>query len=395
MSCGVRDEWQSGRRTSRSRSREPISRTKQDHWWTSDSNQRTWKYDEASSSTPSRQLPVDEDERRTWSSSSWQTPQRRTPDDGISVVHRTERVMSLDKHGATWTQVSIPEKFNSTSEYWDERIVFDLPLPKQVFCTEWSTNAGIAGIPITSIPLYKVLFKGLSNWCLRHLGAGKACYMIMTRSYQQSILLYSLSKALRTIDVEKVAKAWNASLPQPTADVDERKLLENFGEHVAVILQKPVDKSLYERIQALESELAQCKATNLLPAKTSIINLLGGTTTPNVQQQVPVPPAPVGPIIPVFQKFERGTKPKHLGTDAPSNATTKDINAWAKKVLSPVQHKKIASMMSEVKESLKAITEDHTELVLRTVVDWGMPVATAGHVNLEGGIKILAVVTML
>ena len=114
--------------------------------------------------------------------------------------------MGLDKNGLVWNHITIPEKFNTTAEYWDERIQFDLPLPKAVFCTEWSTNAEIAGIPITSIPLYKVLFKGLSNWCLRHLGAGKACYMIMTRSYQQSILLYSLSKAMRTIDVEKLAK---------------------------------------------------------------------------------------------------------------------------------------------------------------------------------------------
>ena len=299
--------------------------------------------------------------------------------------------MSLDKNGMTWTQINVPEKFHTTAEYWDERIQFDLPLPKAVFCTEWSTNAEIAGLPITSIPLYNVLFKGLSNWCLRHLGAGKACYMIMTRSYQQSILLYSLSKAMRTMDVEKLAKQWNSSLPNPVVDQDERKLLENYGVHIANIMQKPADKALFERIQELENEVAQQKAAALLPTKSTVLTMLGGTMQPN-QHDVPQPPVPTPAVT--FQKFERGTKSKHLGTDAPSSTATKDINAWTKRVLTPIQHKKIAAVIAEIKETLKD-KEEHTELVLRAVVEWGMPIALAGNVGNEGAIKILAVVSML
>ena len=95
-----------------------------------------------------------------------------------------------------------------------------------------------------------------------------------------------------------------------------------------------------------------------------------------------------------FQKFERGSKPKHLGTDAPSSTASKDINAWTKRVLTPIQHKKIAAVIAEIKETLKD-KEDHTELVLRAVVEWGMPITLAGNVGNEGAIKILAVVSML
>ena len=59
-----------------------------------------------------------------------------------------------------------------------------------------------------------------------------------------------------------------------------------------------------------------------------------------------------------------------------------------------VQHKRISTVIAEIKETLKD-KEDHTELVLRAVVEWGVPAALAGNVNNEAAIKILAVVSML
>ena len=83
--------------------------------------------------------------------------------------------------------------------------------------------------------------------------------MIMTRSYQQSIFLYSLSKALRTTDIDRQAKLWNESLPKPHVDVDDKKLLDLYGEHAAQLLNKPGDTKLFERVQTLEQELAQAR----------------------------------------------------------------------------------------------------------------------------------------
>ena len=223
----VKDDWQ---KHARSRSREPIRRSssswkedRSEDWWNQDStwqDNRPWPQEAATPQKPS--LPVNSQE---WTP-KWETMSQRSSPSHFDESNN--KIMALTKTGAQWINISVPSGFRPSEEYWDERIVFDLPLPRAVFCTEWSTNAEIANIPITSIPLYKILYKGLSNWCLRYLGAGKACYMIMTRSYQQSIVLYSLSKALRTVDIERVAKTWNSALSQPHPD-DDKKVLEMFG----------------------------------------------------------------------------------------------------------------------------------------------------------------------
>ena len=391
MFMHAKDDWQG--RPSRSRSREPIRRSsgswredRHEDWWKANSSTKGWRYDDVdySSTTPSKaHLPVDEKEWTPhWDASSW----RSSPNHEDQT---SSKIMALNKTGMHWTHVSIPSNFRPNEEYWDERIVFDLPLPRTVFCTEWSTSAEIAGLPITSIPLYKILYKGLSNWCLRYLGAGKACYMIMTRSYQQSIVLYSLSKALRTVDIERVAKTWNSSLSQPHPD-DDKKILEMFGEHLATLVQQPSDTKLYERVQSLEKELSQTKFEKQSNGKPG--------PSAAVQQSVPAPPPAVNPAdaaLHFLAKFERGTKAKHLSTDAPISAGTKDINSWSKRVLTGPLSKKVPAVVNEIKENLKQVHDDQTDFVLRVLIEWGLPVSTAGSLTLDSAVKVLAVVSML
>ena len=211
--------------------------------------------------------------------------------------------------------------------------------------------------------------------------------MIMTRSYQQSIFLYSLSKALRTTDIDRQAKLWNESLPKPHVDVDDKKLLDLYGEHAAQLLNKPGDTKLFERVQTLEQELAQARL------KRPMVS-----TGPNVSdnQSLPAPPPPVeGQKTTGIGKFSRGTKGKHLGTDAPQSSGSRDVNAWIKRALSPALSKKVASTVSEIKELLKTVQEDHTDFILRVLIDWGLPVALAGTMNLECATKVLAAVSLI
>ena len=159
---------------------------------------------------------------------------------------------------------------------------------------------------------------------------------------------------------------------------------------MATLIQQPADNKLFERIQTLEKDLAQARLGQ---------SSNGRTNSNSAAPSVPQPPAPSVPNPNVtadsLKKFERGTKAKHLGTDAPLAATSKDVTSWIKRILSTQIAKKIPSVTNEIKECLKQVQEDHTDLALRVLIGWGLPVALAGNLTLDVALKVLAGVSLI
>ena len=312
-----------------------------------------------------RRSPPSEERHQTWD--SWK-------DSPVLPVSAGEDAQRSKHNGGFRGQVQTPSQFTPNAEYWDTNVRFDLPLPRRVFVTEWTQDRAIATCEITEVPLYKVLFKGISNWCLRHLAAGKACYFIMVRSYQHSCIFYSMTRDLRQTDMEVLARAWNKSLPTPL-DEDNKDLLDKYGEHLAQIVKKdykPSDQRLMDRIKELEKELADKK----FPSEAAKAS---GEATPTV-----------------VSTYERKTnQKKHLGVDAPGSKKPADVNAYMKRVLTPQQIKKLNSNAQVYKDSLSEVEEDHVEFTRVLLVGWGMPTSLAAQFEIDNGAKVLVAVQML
>ena len=263
---------------------------------------------------------------------------------------------------STNVEQNVPTSFRPTSLYLDETPKYDTPLARRVFSTDYSQTAGIAGMPIEKVPLIKVLYSGVNNWCLRPLSLGKMCYFVLVRSYQASVFIYAISKELRTIDIEHHANGWNKAKASPlpsSNDEEKRKILSEYGRSIALQVTSPNsgDEALIKRVQELEIEVAKHR------------------TDANT-------------------KFTPG-QIKHLRTDCPKQKSTREINAWLNRIVSKQDQKRIAKLVTELQSTFSddetvALEEAKFHLVL-----WGMPVARAAEFEYDNACKVVVACTLI
>jgi hypothetical protein len=163
-----------------------------------------------SRATSSTDLPIrNDDDQWTWTSRSWwgdgwasesqykSSPKHRSP------KHREKHSRDSD------TGVQLPPSFKPDEYYLDRGTDRDLPLPRRVVSTEFSISKGTADSDVTKIPVHKLLYKGIANWTLRLVAAGKPVFFILVKSYQLSIFVYQLTRSLKDVSIEEVALSWN------------------------------------------------------------------------------------------------------------------------------------------------------------------------------------------
>lgn len=261
------------------------------------------------------------------------------------------------------SSTQVPESFQSDVMYIDKSLVFGLPLPRQIIATDWTQKKGIAGQEVQEVRLVDVIYGGLSNWVLRHLGMGKATYFVLAKTYDKSTVLYALNAALRDASMEVLAMKWNESMTKPlpvTTEVEKKELLSKYGEHVAKMMSDGAqDSNLYERVQELERDNVELKMKLAETGKKgSNVHGLG--------------------------KFSRKGSVQFLQSNCPAVASAKEVGTWISKQLSKTQSKNIPKALSELKEvAQNNIPEEaaRVEALKLGLIDHGMPVAVAAKMD--------------
>ena len=256
--------------------------------------------------------------------------------------------------------------------YIDKSLVFGLALPRQIIATDWTQKKGIAGQDVQEVRLVDVIYGGLSNWVLRHLGMGKATYFILAKAYDKSTVLYALNTALRDASMKALAMKWNESLAKPgpfSTEVEKRELLTKYGEHAAkMMMDGAQDSNLYERVQELEKDNVDLKLKLAETGKKGS-NAYG------------------------LGKFSRRGSVQFLQSNCPAVASAKEVGAWISKQLSKTQSKGIPKAMSELKETAQTNVPEEAarvEALKLALIDHGMPVAIAAKMDKDLCYKMLA-----
>jgi hypothetical protein len=257
----------------------------------------------------------------------------------------------------------LPDTFRQTILYLDETPKYDSPLARNVFSTDHSQQIGVAGMPIHQVPLWKMLYGGMNNWCLRPISVGKTCYVILTRSFQSSVFLYNVSKDLRACDIQLVANLWNSTKSSPapsTSDEEKKKVVEDYATFCCKQIMDPKsgDAALLQRITQLETELAKFRTSE--------------TTS----------------------KFIPGDK--HLLIDCPKSKTARDVTAWINRVVPKPAQKRLSKITVELQIEHKDMDEDTAlEHVRARLVTWGMPIQKAAEFEYELGCKVISGCTLI
>ena len=348
-----------------------------------------------------RALPVADNatwQETTWKDPSWQTqtwnPQAPAQQ-GWNQCSKQEPAPATNWSTSDWQEASweqpapwegsakdsrctFPSSFKQDAQHLDAGSEKQLPLFRRVQPTDHAVSKGIANTNILELPLWKCLYKGIENWCLRYVAAGKPTFFILTKSYAVSTFLYMLTKVLKETDIEACAATWNKTLatPEPTAtDTQRTELIKKFAEYIGDTITKSVsnDDKLYQRINSLEKQLVDKASKNALisGAGPHLLGKFGFVTSENSH--------------------------KHLAIDCPASRQPKEVQAFAIKHLKKAALPKVSSTSDEIKLIVKAIGDKDTELdtIRFSLAEWGMPMALAGNFDYEQGIKVIAIVHLM
>ena len=340
--------------------------------WNESGSQKRRRDEDYEWSTPASSWKRSESSSGSWESPNYSQSNRPEPPPRPNHFSRdhdeSEPVLPVSSSGAFDDDLpAMPRTFKSTSIYWDENPKYDSPLAKNVFNTDHSQQSGLAGVPIHKVPLYKALYGGITNWCLRPLSCGKQCYFILVRSFQCSVFLYAVSRELRSVDIQQLALDWNskkfAKNPGPiTSDEEKKKVVEEYAVYCSKFIQDPKggDETLMQRITDLETELANHRTRS-------------------------------------STKFSPGLH-RHLEVDAPKTKNSRDVNAWINRAIpDKVKQKTIPRLITEFNDvEIKDLTDEVALEKIRTLlIAWGLPIAKASEFESELGKKVIIACTLI
>ena len=168
---------------------------------------------------------------------------------------------SAPKHYQT-ESLKTPPSWSPSATHFDTSLVGHLPLPRTIEATSWSRSRGLAGMPIFDVRVHQLAYRGVQEWNLRNIAAGRFTGVVFTRSIPETIFLAKLSHGLRDngVDLDKVSHVvWTQNNQQPPKKQDDP------GAYVAPLAQRivdvlkplmPVEQDLYalHQMQALQSD---------------------------------------------------------------------------------------------------------------------------------------------
>ena len=327
----------------------------------------------SSRASSSKDLPIKQDEQWEWSSNSWWSQPSQLWSD-----HRQHPTASSPKHKRSKDQdVKLPSHFKSDEYYLDKGNDRDLPLPRRVMSTEFTMAKGTADCEVTNIPLHKLLYKGIANWTLRLVAAGKPVFFVLVKSYQLSIFMYQLTRTLKDVNIEEVAIGWNRAKPSPDATNSEEErhaVIKQYAVHISEHIAKTTsnDDALYKRIKELESELLNAKSS-----------------TKNKDNKKSAD---------VTFSFACNDQTKHLQTDCPTSKILKEINAYSNRILKKPDQKCVSKVTIEVKDQICKLhnnKDTQIDFARAALIGWGMPVALAAQFEFDNACKVIAIVSLI
>ena len=250
--------------------------------------------------------------------------------------------------------------------------------------TTYTEEIAVAGMEVTSVPLVSMIYDGLSNWGLRFVASGQRGYFVMSRTYRESNLLYSIIAGLKECDLEMLISQFSRSRDIPYGTADEKKTAtKKFADHIVEYMTtlgpQHAQASLTTRIKELEAENARMANQQQKPAGPVAVQIVQASDD-------------------VYKDLRKKTdQDRYLGKTAPTSHKARDINAWIKKT--PAKKPDVDSGVNHYNSIYDARTGDQKngdlESLRAAAVEWGLPFTSTGAYDAKSLIKVLTVVKVV
>ena len=315
-----------------------------------------------------------------WSQSrSPRTPPRKTKPEEVSSPQGGSGIYNL----------SVPDEFQQTRDFWDARESFGMKFAKKIQPTSWSMKHELAGREVTSIQLHEVCWQGWSNHCLRALSQGRCISVHFSRSIKEATFIsYLLQRVRETkIDLDSIAKSFcqqhNLNPDSGDSEAQQKsfrmKQLCQFLIDLCAPFQQQQLSEAQDRIKVLEQELAQAKR-----ASPSGSEPASGSKRPNREMEQSFTPEPAGkrmrlPVktpasqasTPVDNRtlFQTAMDPKFLpnkvlDTNCPATASSQATTKWIQTLkVSADLKKELQQACKNACNTIKTMSEEDQEVL--------------------------------
>ena len=329
----------------------------------------------------------------------------------------------------------VHESFQVSGEFLDFKEVRGLALSKTVRDTPISRRFNIAGRDIRTVRIVDLCYKGIENWYLRAISAGRFVNIEFTRSIKESIFISRVLKNMRPkqnsneerFDLDKIGAAYAATNNKKfDTDEDKRDIYNDLADHLFRSLNQLAPTSdatkMQEKIRQLEMENSKLRANPTTKPKpkakaSSIASYFGkdskkkdnnkGQNKGKDKEEEPEKDeedeeedqedGDSDEEQEVLKPIRRATEErKVLQKKFPKGPKAKAIEDWIKTLdFTHAKKLKIDKMANQVYQAFMSLDVADRVGCKEVVADWGAPIDFLTKVDTKGLIKLAAIAKAL
>ena len=328
----------------------------------------------------------------------------------------------------------VHESFQVSGEFLDFKEVRGLALSKIVRDTPMSRKFNIAGRDIRTVRIVDLCYKGIENWYLRAISAGRFVNIEFTRSIKESVFISRILKNMRPkqnsneerFDLDKIGAAFAATNNKKfDTDEDKREIYQALADHLFRSLSQLAPTSdatkMQDKIRQLEVENAKLRANPPSKPKarakaSSIASFFGKDAKKKDKNKRPQKDKEEDedkadpeededePEDPESEDEQEVLKPVRRSADErkvlqkqhPKGPKAKAIEDWIKTMdFTHAKKLKIDKLANQVYQAFMSLDVADRVGCKELVADWGAPIDLLTKVDNKGLVKIAAVAKAL